>query len=52
VERRRTAAGRRPAPGGGIEILRVLHGARHIAGILAEEFGVEDDADDEAANGD
>ena len=25
----------------GIEIVRVLHGARDIAGILAEEFGVE-----------
>jgi hypothetical protein len=25
----------------GIEVLRVLHGARDIAGILAEEFGVD-----------
>lgn len=36
----------RPVPGG-IEVLRVLHGARDIAGILAEEFGVEADADEE-----
>ncbi len=34
----------RPVPGG-IEVLRVLHGARDIAGILAEEFGVDGDAD-------
>ena len=27
---------------GGIEVLRVLHGARDIHGILAEEFGVEE----------
>ena len=27
----------------GIEIVRVLHGARDIAGILAEEFGIGDD---------
>ncbi len=26
----------------GIEIVRVLHGARDIAGILAEEFGLSD----------
>jgi toxin ParE1/3/4 len=26
----------------GITVVRVLHGARDIAGILAEEFGVED----------
>ena len=26
---------------GGIEIVRVLHGPRDIAGILAEEFGVD-----------
>jgi hypothetical protein len=25
----------------GIEVIRVLHGARDIHGILAEEFGVE-----------
>jgi toxin ParE1/3/4 len=36
---------------GGIEVLHVLHGARDIAGILAEEFGVEDDSDDEADDG-
>jgi len=36
---------------GGIEVLHVLHGARDIAGILAEEFGVKDDADDEADEG-
>ena len=36
----------RPVPGG-IEVLRVLHGARDIAGILAEEFRVEADADEE-----
>lgn len=28
---------------GGIEIVRVLHGARDIEGILAEDFGVADD---------
>jgi toxin ParE1/3/4 len=33
--------------GGGVEIVRVLHGARDIAGILAEEFGVDEDADEE-----
>jgi toxin ParE1/3/4 len=36
----------RPVPGG-IEVLRVLHGARDIAGILTGEFGVEADADEE-----
>jgi toxin ParE1/3/4 len=36
----------RPIPGG-IEVYRVLHGARDIHGILAEEFGVEDAGDDE-----
>jgi toxin ParE1/3/4 len=35
----------RPAPGG-IEVLRVLHGARDIAGLVAEEFGVDADADE------
>src|SRR5439155_11946499 len=40
----------RPTPGG-IEVLRVLHGARDIHGILAEEFGVEDDAGDEVDDG-
>jgi hypothetical protein len=33
---------------GGIEVLHVLHGARDIAGILAEEFGIEEDAGDDA----
>lgn len=40
----------RPLPDG-IEVLRVLHGARQIAGILAEEFGAglgDGDGDDEA----
>lgn len=34
----------------GIEVIRVLHGARDIHSILAEEFGIEQDAggDDEA----
>lgn len=38
---------------GGIEVVRVLHGARDIAGILAEEFGVAGDVDatDEDAAG-
>jgi toxin ParE1/3/4 len=36
----------RPIPGG-IEVLRVLHGARDIAGILAEEFGADTDAGDD-----
>jgi len=33
----------------GIEVVRVLHGARDIHAILAEEFGIEEDAryDDE-----
>jgi toxin ParE1/3/4 len=34
---------------GGIEVLNVLSGARAIASILAEEFGVEED-DDEVAD--
>jgi toxin ParE1/3/4 len=34
----------RPIPGG-IEVFRVLHGARDINGILAEEFGIEEDDD-------
>ncbi len=33
---------------GGIEVLRVLHGARDIQHILADDFG---DADDEPAEG-
>jgi toxin ParE1/3/4 len=36
----------RPLPDG-IEVFRVLHGARDIFGILAEEFGIEEDADDD-----
>ncbi len=32
----------RPIPGG-IEVYRVLHGARDIHGILAEEFGLDGD---------
>ncbi len=36
---------------GGIEVLHVLHGARDIARILAEEFGIEDNASDETADG-
>ena len=35
---------------GGIEVLRVLHGARDIQGILAEEFGIDADAGDEDAD--
>jgi toxin ParE1/3/4 len=35
----------RPLPDG-IEVLRVLHGARDIAGILAEEFSADTDDDD------
>ena len=34
----------RPIPGG-VEIFRVLHGARDIQGILAEEFGDTEDED-------
>jgi toxin ParE1/3/4 len=33
---------------GGIEVLRVLHGARDIHGILAEDFGVGADTGDVA----
>ena len=33
---------------GGIEVLRVLHGARNIAGILAEEFGIDENLGDDA----
>lgn len=37
-----------PVPGG-IRVVRVLHGARDIDAILAEEFGVDDrGADDES----
>ncbi len=38
----------RPVPRG-IEVLRVLHGARDIHGILAGEFGVKTDAGDDLA---
>jgi toxin ParE1/3/4 len=38
----------RPIPGG-IEVLRVLHGARDIPGILAGEFGLDAEAGDEDA---
>lgn len=34
---------------GGIEVVRVLHGSRDIAGILAEDFGVA--RDDDAGEG-
>ena len=33
---------------GGIEVVRVLHGARDIASILAEDFDLQGEADDEA----
>ena len=36
----------RPLPDG-IEVLRVLHGARDIADVLAEEFGADAGGDDE-----
>jgi toxin ParE1/3/4 len=36
----------RPLPGG-IEVLRVLHGARDIPGILAEDFGTGHDDDED-----
>ena len=32
---------------GGIEVLRVLHGARDLPSILAEDFGVMNDADND-----
>ena len=35
----------------GIEIIRILHGARDIGGILAEELSVEDDGGDDALAG-
>ena len=34
----------------GIEIVRVLHGARDIATILAQELGVEEEAGDDDAD--
>jgi toxin ParE1/3/4 len=36
----------RPVPDG-IEVLHILHGARDIAGILADEFGVDADPGDD-----
>ena len=41
----------RPIPDG-IEVLRVLHGARDIAGILAVDFGIESDAGDDDTEAD
>jgi toxin ParE1/3/4 len=38
----------RPIPDG-IEVYRVLHGARDISGILAEEFGIAGNGGDEEA---
>jgi toxin ParE1/3/4 len=38
----------RPVPGG-IEVLRVLHGARDISSILANALGVDEDASDDSA---
>lgn len=40
----------RPLPGG-IEVLRVLHGARNIRSILADDIGVGAQEDEEAAEG-
>ena len=34
---------------GGIEIVRVLHGARDLAGILADDLGIDDEDEAEAA---
>lgn len=34
----------------GIEVFRVLHGARNIAGLLLEEFGPTEDASDAGDN--
>jgi toxin ParE1/3/4 len=36
----------RPVPDG-IEVFGVLHGARDIHGILAQEFGIDEDAGDQ-----
>ena len=35
----------------GVEIVRVLHGARDLRRILAEEFGIEEEAGDEESEG-
>jgi toxin ParE1/3/4 len=40
----------RPIPGG-IEVYRVLHGARDLHRIVAEEFGIDEDAGDDEAEG-
>ena len=40
-----------PVPGG-IEVLRVLHGARDINSILAEDLAIEEHAGDDAAERD
>jgi hypothetical protein len=37
----------RPAAGG-IEIVRVLHGARDIAGLLVADLAIEDETEGEA----
>jgi len=39
----------RGIPGGGIEVFRVLHGAQDIHGILAQEFGAEEDTGEDQA---
>jgi toxin ParE1/3/4 len=36
---------------GGIEVVRLLHGARDIPGILEEEFGVGEETDGEDEDG-
>jgi toxin ParE1/3/4 len=36
---------------GGIEVFRVLHGARDIHGILAEDFGIEEETSDDQTDG-
>jgi toxin ParE1/3/4 len=36
----------RPIPNG-IEVLRILHGARDLPGLLAEEFGIQEDSGDD-----
>ena len=37
---------------GGVEIARILHGARDIPSVLAEEFGQDGGEDEDAAEGD
>jgi toxin ParE1/3/4 len=41
----------RPIPGG-IEVLRVLHGARDIHSVLTDEFGIGENSDDTAVRDD